>query len=168
MVDSIHTSLTTTTFPLPLLVNGKDGKPHAVVMPFNENTLPGQPVGDKHGLVWDVSAQGALPPLSATPRSHDTHPSHPVIQWALNQPLGAWPNPLLDKAGANELVVLTCPAQCPSSSHVCFMQNHTCQGVLTEAGKVKLCLIGARMTDRQTDQAFMSTQAQAPTMALEH
>ena len=40
VVDNIYTSLTTTTYPLPLLVNGDDGLPHVVLMPFNENTLP--------------------------------------------------------------------------------------------------------------------------------
>ena len=59
LVDAIFTSLTTTTYPLPLLVNGEDGKPHVILMPFNENTLPGQPMGSKHGLVGDISRQGA-------------------------------------------------------------------------------------------------------------
>ena len=35
VVDAICTSLTTTTCPLPLLANGTDGRPHAILMPFN-------------------------------------------------------------------------------------------------------------------------------------
>ena len=68
LVETIYTSLTTTTYPLPLLVNGEDGSPHVILMPFNENTLPGQPVGRKFALVGDVTTQGAVPPLIIVPR----------------------------------------------------------------------------------------------------
>ena len=60
LVDTIHASLTTATHPLPLLVNGADGKPHVVTVPLDENTLPGQPVGGKFSLMGDVSDQGAM------------------------------------------------------------------------------------------------------------
>ena len=62
VVDAIFASLTTTTHPLPLLVNGEDGLPHVISMPFNENALPGQPMGRKHGLAGDLSTQGVTVP----------------------------------------------------------------------------------------------------------
>ena len=89
LLEGTCTSMTTTTYPLPLLVNGQDGLPHVVLMPFNENTLPGQPMGSKYGLVGDVSNTGALPALIVIPRTWFQLSSYQAVP-AVNQMTGLW------------------------------------------------------------------------------
>ena len=89
LVDTICSSLTTTTYPLPLLVNGEDGRPHAALMPFSEHTLAGQQLGDKYALVGDVMGQGAMPPLIVVPRTWFHLTAHQAVH-AIDRMTALW------------------------------------------------------------------------------